>query len=365
MPARVLTGIDFGQSAVRLAAVEVRKKRPRLVALDSERLEPRDASMGDDDLTSRWAPALRALLKRRHHRPASLGRVALGVGGESLTVRQIELPELSDDDLANAMPLEARRHVPIPAETEIALSFQVLNRDATGKRVNVLLGACPKSLVQKAVRVSESAGLEPQFVDAAPLAALNAVIHARDEQDAEIGLLDIGKTGATLTLFRPGELLLCRRLSGGGDAMTEEIAKRRGISTGEADSFKTGDPRARAAAEGAAILAEGLPAQEIELVEGSLARLAMEVRASINFFDTRTGRKGLKRILLTGGGARLAGLAQALENLLSLPVSFAEPFPLANGDTVATPEIAARLANESPEFAVAIGLTRWWDPADI
>jgi type IV pilus assembly protein PilM len=365
MPARVLTGIDFGQYAVRLAAVEMRKKRPRLIAFDSERIEQRDTPLGDADHTAGWATALRALVKRRNQRPSALGRVALGVGGESVTVRQIELPDLSDEELANAMPLEARRHVPIQAETEIALSFQVLNRDPVAKKVSVLLGACPKSLVQSAVRVSEQAGLDPEIVDAAPLAALNAVIHAHDEQDEAIGLLDIGRTGSTLTLFRPGELLLCRRAPVGGDAMTEELAKRRDIAIQEAEALKTGDPRALAAAEQAAMLSETLPTSELaDLVETSVASLAKEVRVSINFFDSRTGRKGLKRILLTGAGARVAGLAQALERLLSLPVSFAEPFPAANGDTIATPDIASRLQNESEEFAVAIGLTRWWESAE-
>ena len=202
MATRVLTGIDLGLHAVRFVTLEVRKKTPRLVTFDSEMVGEASAPEGT---ASRWAQALRTILKRTKLRPAALGRVAASVGGESLTVRQIDLPDLSNDDLASAMPLEARRHVPLPAEIEIALSYQVLHRDTTAKRVNVLLGACPKSLVQDAVRGAAEAGIEPELVDAAPLAAMNAILHARGEQEPATGYLDVdGQHDAcTLVLMRP------------------------------------------------------------------------------------------------------------------------------------------------------------------
>jgi type IV pilus assembly protein PilM len=347
---RVLSGIDLGGWSVKLASIEVDKGSVRLIGFGSEPLA-RSEEGGPPKPTAR-RDALEALLRRTGMSPRRLGRVALSVGGDAVTVRQFSLPNLSDDELASTMPHEARRHVPVSADTEIAFSYQLLGRDPDQGRVEILLGACPRSLVRDAVGAAEGAGLTPEIVDVAPLAGLNAILHAREEVDEEVGYLDIGAQGSTLSLYRAAGFLLSRRIPVGGESMTREIADRLKVPADQADAMKRGESALPSAAK------EGV----VSLVQKSLGELAAEVKQSISFFDQKAGRRGLGRLALGGGGARIEGLAPAIEEAVGIPVKMVDPIPQSARNAKLPADDSVRLANQSGELAVAVGLTRWWEP---
>lgn len=347
---RVLSGIDLGGWSVKLVSVEVDKGNVRLLGFGSERL-PIDEESGHPTATAR-RNALDTLLRRTGISPRRLGRVALGVGGDAVTVRQFSLPNLSDQELASTMPHEARRHVPLPPDTEIAFSYQVLAREAEQGRVEILLGACPKSLVRDVVSAAEGAGVSPEIVDAAPLAGLNAILHGQEEVDEEVGYLDIGAQGSTLSLYRAGGFLLSRHFPVGGESMTREIADRLKVPVDKAEAIKCGEGSLPKEAK------EGV----VMFVDKSLAGLAAEVKQSISFFDQKAGRRGLGRLSLGGGGARVPGLAPALERLIGIPVRMVDAIPAAARKEKLPADDSLRLAAQSGELAVAVGLTRWWEP---
>ncbi len=348
---RITSGIDLGGWSVKIAVVEVDAGGVKLLSFGSEPL-PIDEESGRPSQASR-REVLEKLLDRAALGGRRLGRVALSVGGDAITVRQFSLPNLTDEELVTSMPLEARRHVPLPAETEIAYSYQVLARDPEQGRVEILLGACPKSLVRDAVKVAEAAGLSPDLVDAAPLAGLNAILHAQEEAEDEVGFLDIGADGSTLSLYRAGGFLLSRRFPVGGEAMTREIAGRLNVPVERAEAVKRGAEEAGGAGPKGGLVA---------LVEKSLADLATEVKQSISFFDQKAGRRGLGRLSLGGGGARIAGLAPALERRIGIPVGIVDPVPSSARKESLPVDDSLRLTVESGELAVAFGLTRWWEP---
>jgi len=343
---RLASGIDLGGFSVKVVVVDARKGNARLVAVDSEPVERGESA---EPALAAQAAALDTILSRIGLRGRSLGRVAIAVGGDELTVRQVSLPNLSDQELAAAIPHETRRHVPLPPDTEIAYSYQVLSRDAAKGSLELLLGACPKALVRDTVRAVEKAGVSPEVVDAAPLAGLNAILHARVEREEdEVGFLDVGGAASTLTLFRTGGFLLSRRIPVGGDTMTAEIGAKRKMAAAEAEELKRGGPMAHDDAL-------------LRLVETSVGRLAAEVKDSIAFFDAKAGRRGLKRLALGGGGARIAGLAAALERALGVSVVGVDPAPAFARPETLSPALASRVGDHLSELSVAFGLTRWWE----
>jgi len=353
MGKRLLAGIDLGERSVKLAVVDASGKKPKLVAAGVEPLERNDApGAAEPDRVRAWQRAIERLLDRGAVRARSLDRVSLGVSGDSLTVRQFDLPLLSDRELASSMPHESRRHVPLSPETEIALSYQVLARDAAKERMEILLGACPKRLVRDAVGSAEAAGLECEIVDVAPLAGLNAIIHAHDPETAsgDFALLDIGGSGSTLTLYRRDEFLLSRRIALGGDAMTNEMARKLGVSFAEAERRKCADDESLGAREAA----------RIPLVDETISRLGSEILTTMTFFASKTGAESTEALAIGGGGARTPGIAEVLEGLIGRPVRVAAAPPAFDRETSLAGAAAASLSRRMPEFLVALGLTRWW-----
>ncbi|MFN0149512.1 MAG: pilus assembly protein PilM [bacterium] len=351
MGKRLFAGIDLGERSVKLAVVDASGKQPKLVAADVEPIERSDAASSEaaPGRVRAWQRAIESLLNRGAVRPRALDRVSLGVSGDSVTVRQFDLPILSDRELASSMPHESRRHVPLPPETEIALSYQVLTRDTAKERMEILLGACPKRLVRDAVGSAEAAGLECEIVDVAPLAALNAIIHAHDPDAArgDFAFLDVGGTGSTLTLYKRDEFLLCRRIALGGDAMTSEMARKLGVSFEEAERGKCANADSRGATR-------------ISLIQETIAQLGSEITTTMSFFANKTGAESAEALAIGGGGSHTPGLAEVLEGMIGRPVRHVAPLAaFAIQRPPGGPHGGAR-ADADSEFAVALGLTRWW-----
>src|SRR5207247_4090635 len=125
----------------------------------------------------------------------------------------------------------------------------------------------------------------------------------------------------------------------GGDAFTAAIATRLGIKENEAESLKR------------------RPGDQAERVRGAVTPavddLATEVRLSFEYFENQFDR-GVDEVLLSGGGSRLAGLAEDLGRIADRPTSLWDPtgdLPIA-ADTVD----AAALREHAGELAVAVGL---------
>ena len=76
------------------------------------------------------------------------------------------------------------------------------------------------------------------------------------------------------------------------------------------------------------------------------------LRNTINYFDNTRPEESVEQVFLTGGGAQLAGLAEALSEVIVLPVSQPDPFAM-----VTLPrKIKSVSKRKSATFSVALGL---------
>jgi len=183
--------------------------------------------------------------------------------------------------------------------------------------------------------------------DAAPLALTNALIHRADlDRDAHV-LLDIGHTASHLTLYQRGEPYFSRRLEFGGRHLTEAIMKGTSVPFAEAEEFKLA-----AGSEQPGFLVDwNLP--EMQAMSDSMRdRLVDDVLRSLAFYRTLGRLPEQLSMWISGGSARLPGLAGRLTELLGFPVLLFNPLDYLTGD----PRSGSR-PNVAPQFAQAFGLS--------
>jgi type IV pilus assembly protein PilM len=90
------------------------------------------------------------------------------------------------------------------------------------------------------------------------------------------------------------------------------------------------------------------------VVEATTAAFVDEVRGSLDYYLASSGSAPISRLSLTGGGARLAGLADRLQIATRVPVDTGNPMhSLTLGRTGLSPE---QLAFVQPLAAVPVGL---------
>lgn len=284
-------------------------------------------------------------LERAGLSPRALRGVSLGIAGSDVIVKQISLPLMDDVEVGPALRFEARKHLPFDPQGMV-IDFQILGRYPTEKRLDVLLASVSQERLQRRLTPLKLLGMDADIVDAAPLALTNALVHHADvERDAHV-LLDVGHSASHLTLFQRGEPYFSRRLEFGGRSLTEAIVKHTHVPLEEAEEFKIA---AGSEQPGFRVDWE-LP--EMRAIAECLRRdLVEDLLRSLAFYRTMGRLPEQLNLWVSGGSARLPGLAAQLTDMLGIPVLLFNPLDHLTGE----PRTGHRPA-VAPQFAQAFGL---------
>ncbi|MGH9103307.1 MAG: type IV pilus assembly protein PilM [Acidimicrobiales bacterium] len=309
------TGVDIGSFGVRAAEVSVEGGVVTLSRFGQVALPPGAVVGGEVVDPETVSLAVRRLWKEARF---SARKVVVGVANTKLVVRQAELPSMPEDELRSALGFQAAELIPIPLD-DAQLDFQVLEDtvDSEGvPRTRILLAAAQRAMVQSALSAVHGAGLRATLVDPVPLATVRALAVPSTDVLGEEGagaeaIVSIGAGVISVLVHENGVPRFVRISLGGGDAVTELLARELGVSFEEAEDTKR--------RLGAAEPAPGLE-RAAGIVAGAVTSLADDIRGSIDFYGTQPGARPISRLLLTGGGSRTAGIFEALAGTLRRPV---------------------------------------------
>jgi type IV pilus assembly protein PilM len=337
---RPWAGLDIGSFSVKLFALQPGMGSVRALAAEAPLPGAGDGKASPQAVAATVAEcAERAGVSLR-----ALRGITVGISGSDVIVKQIQLPLMEEAEVGQALRFEARKHLPFDPQAMV-IDYQVLGRYLSERRVEVLLAAVSREHLERHLEPLARLDLIADIVDAAPLALTNAAAHtATDPRSARI-LLDIGHTSSYLTLYQKGEPYFSRRLDFGGHHLTRAVAARLQVPLEEAEEWKL------AAGSEQPGFRVDWTGRELRAVHEALEReLVDEVRHSLAFYRTLGHLPEPLALRLSGGTARLPGIAERLGNLLDFPVTVFDPFEGLGG--------AGRARVEGgPQFAQAFGLS--------
>lgn len=252
-----------------------------------------------------------------------------------------------------------------------------LHAERLGVDIHVMLadGAPVRNLTEAV----QNAHLEVEGVVAAPLAAGHACL-TPEERELGVALVEIGADITNVAVFAGGMLLGLQAVPMGSGSITDAIASSFGIRRSQAERLKCvagsavaspSDHRelipVSAPGDGgestpAGPLARGaddknriVRAELVAVVTQQLAVLTGEIGKALKTIGFSGSRAG--QVVLTGGGAELAGMADFMQGALGQPVRLGRPPQL-----MGMPE-----AHHAPGFATLAGLCLYAadDPVDI
>ncbi len=338
MAERVL-GLDVGTTAVRVADVEP-GPRPVLRAFGHVDLPPGAVRGGEVVDPAAVADAIRQLWRETGLRQRS---ARVGVASERVVVRTIELPSLSDAELAGALQFGAQDYVPFPLDESI-LDYHVLERatGADGEPVTrVLLAAAHQETVGALLGAIKAAGVTVSAVDLLPQALIRGLEAAPGEPGRAEAVVSVGAGVTTVVVHEAGLPRLVRIVAVGGDAVTEAISRELDLPVEAAEAAKRelrtdGEPGVRAA------------------VEAGLARITVPIHGSLDYYLNQTETAPLARVLLTGGGSLTPGLAESIASSLGVPVEQAQPRATLDVGDIGVTEL--QLSELDPYLPAAVGV---------
>ena len=277
-------------------------------------------------------------------------RVVVGVANQKVVVRQVDLPWLPLEELRKSLAFQVQDFIPMPVEQAI-LDFHPLEefQSESGTRMlRVLLVAASREMVRTALAAVEQAGLQPTMVDLTSFAVLRSQVTAGAGLDVESeALVDIGASVTNIVIHQGGVPRFVRILLMGGGDITDAVAERLGVPDEQAEALKQATGVAAVPAQ-----ADSHPA--VRAIESTCAAFVEEVRGSLDYYMAQPSAARVSRVVLSGGGSRLAGLVDRLASATRLPVNAASPMSrLAMGKTGLTDE---QLAYVEPMATVPVGL---------
>jgi type IV pilus assembly protein PilM len=301
-------GLDIGSGLIKVAVIDHSKKNPELVRVAVAPLLADAIVEGEVMDPGIVAEAIQGTLAAAG---VKTKQVVTAVGGRDVIIKKIQIERVKEQQARELMRWEAEQHVPFDMES-VELDFQILDPDADGVEMSVLLVAAKRELVESKMRLLTDAGLQPGAVDVDAFALHNAFeVNHPDAMDGVVCLVNIGHEVTNVNILDDGVPILTRDIALGTRRLREDLQRERALGAEEAQQLLQGYDRSPHL--DAVLESRG---EEIAVgIERAAAFLAQNSRAASQ----------LRAVYTCGGGARIPGLTEMLASRMHLTVRQANP----------------------------------------
>lgn len=343
-------GVDFGTSSIKVVELSYKNQQAYLenygvVDLDSFSGLDQQGDVKKLSYEQKLNSALKKLLEKMN---MSSGTAHVSIPGFSGLITILELPDMKDEELAEAIQFEAHKYIPSSLD-EIAMSWEIIERfdndklpiaqaigKGEGKKMRVLLVAAPKKDIEHYDRLVSNTKLKVEAVELETFSIVRSLV---GEDSGNFLIVDIGARATNIILVEKGTVIVNRNIDAGGNEITSAISDSMSISKQRAENFKKGEK-------------DLLNSKESYLVIPVLEFIANESKRILSAYKLKNKDARIDGILLSGGTSKMKGLEEYFSRSLAANVTLGNPWRriMAEGDTVEL------IKNLGLSFSVAVGL---------
>ncbi len=337
-----IVGIDVGSSAVKVVRLHESRGSYNLVNIGIMPLAPE--TIVDNTIMDSTAiiDVIRNLMVGMK---VKAKRVATSVSGHSVIIRKIILPIMTDVELESSIQWEAEQYIPFDI-SEVNIDFQIIGPDTKDpSQMNVMLVAAKKDFIDDFVSVFTETALEPVVMDVDCFAVENMFDYNYGFVDGEVvALIDLGASATSVNVLKGDVSVFTRDIQAGGNLLSEELQKRLGVSSEEAERAKMGDRD----------IPDVDPGSIDEVLRDAIENLVQEVQRSLDFFTATSSEDQITKVYLAGGVSSSNQVREALESRLGISAESVNPF---RNLSISEKEFDMEyLEAIGPMFSVAVGL---------
>ena len=337
-----VAGLDIGSSSIKMIELTGKGNNLSLVSVGFENL-PADTIIDGQIMELNVVSDVIQSVCSNHQVTAT--NVVTGVSGHSVILKNIVLPSMSREELEESIDWHAEEHIPYDL-ADVSLDYQVTAE--TPDSTLVMIAACKRERIDNIKQAIQLAGKTPVVIDVDTFALQNCYeVNYQPSENDVVTLLNIGASTMNVNIVKGTRSLFTRDITVGGSQFTDVLQRSLGLDFKQAEAMKRGIPGA----------ADGIEEKSIVPLMNNVTEIvAMEIQKTFDFYRATTEDKEtvVQKILISGGGSKLAGLAEELSQRLELPVEVLDPFRNINVDSNKfDPQYLSEIV---PEMAVAVGL---------
>ena len=326
-------GVDIGTLSIKVVELSNENNRPKLenyAILTNYNLveNPVQKVFGGEA-----ALMLRRILKESE---ISAREINMSTPIFSSFLTTMELPQMSESEIASAIQFEAKKYIPVPLES-VLVDWSIIKSNSEGK-ISVLLIAIPKDLVSEYTNITREADLQLINLELETMAAARALI-GNDPVPAI--LIDMGSRDTTISVVDGGYVRISHSIETSGEDLTRSLAKSLNISWRRAEELKK---------------EQGLKIMDNNSQIGGVLKPLLDtiVSASKNIIDlyfSRTNKKP-EKIVIYGCASIMPGFPEYLKNGIGLDILAGNPF----SKIMYNEKLKPIIEKTGHEFTIAVGL---------
>src|SRR3989344_8583720 len=217
---RTSLGLDIGSQKIKIVELSPEKDTHRLISVGSIPTPPKSLTSNLPVDIDSVGIAIKKLLRETNAKSRS---VSISFPESLVFTRVIEVPALSTRELSSAIKWEAEQYIPLPLD-QVNVDFTVLrdSKETGTNKMEVLLVAAPKSLVDKYLTIVEMADLAVVGAETEIIATSRSVIRSLPNVK-NVMVVSMGAQTTDIAVLKSGILAFVRSVNAGGDAISRAI----------------------------------------------------------------------------------------------------------------------------------------------
>ncbi|MBI2404694.1 type IV pilus assembly protein PilM [Candidatus Gottesmanbacteria bacterium] len=333
-----IVGLDIGSQSIKLVELAHAGNSVTLVTAGTIPTPPKALASPLPADAQAVAVAIKKLMKDTG---ATSKNINIALPESQVFTRVIDVPQLSQRELTSAIKWEAEQYIPLPLD-QVNIDFSILreSKETGTNKMEVLLVAAPKALLEKYVNILDLADVTTGGVETEIIAASRALVRSATTIKTAM-VVSLGAQTTDLAILRNGVLAFTRSISAGGEALSRALAAGLGFEQTQAEEFKKTYGLEQDKLEGK-IVAAAKPIMDT---------IVGEIKRAVAFYQEKYKDSKVEAVLLSGGTARLPGLVVYMAQALGVEAQLANPWV-----GIRKESRFAALDSEGPVFAVAVGL---------
>jgi type IV pilus assembly protein PilM len=307
-----LVGLDIGSSSVKAIELKPVGKGFRVSAIGVETVPPDSIVDGAIIDGGAVADAVRRLFANKKFKAKD---VVASLSGNSVIVKKISLPSMTEAELSESIYWEAEQYIPFDIQ-DVNLDYEILDAGTDQGSMEVLLVAAKKDKIADYTNVIAQAGKSPVVVDVDVFALQNAFeANYGFDSNSVVAILNAGASAININILAGSQSVFTRDVSMGGNAFTEAVQKELNLPYESAEQLKKGQD------------VDGATYEDARAVLRAMTdNVLLEVEKTFDFFKATASSDRIDRIMLSGGASRVEGFAESLRERFGTEVEQFDPF---------------------------------------
>ncbi|MEI6042016.1 MAG: type IV pilus assembly protein PilM [bacterium] len=347
-------GVDIGSSSIKVVQLKKHRGKAVLETYGEIALAPyAGLQVGQVAVlpAEKIAEAIKDIIKEANVTSLISG---VSIPFKSSLVSLIELPKVSDAELKEMIPLEARKYIPVPI-SEVTMDWWVIPNehgdldfvdaeDEEGEKTNVpqkvqvLVVSIHNEVLSNYSSIVNQAGLDTGFFEIEMFSSTRALISGEIEP---VMIFDMGAAATKIYMIERGIIKSSHIINKGSQEVSTSISKGMNVTFDSAEHMKRS-------------LGTLAPADEqkiYEIISLTMDYIFSEANSVLLSYQKRFN-KTVSKVILTGGGVAMKGIVEMAAANFQTTVEIGDPFSKVEAPAF----LEGVLKNAGLEFAVAVGI---------